>query len=438
MLRRIGIASIDQLFRDIPEAVRFPELDLPPPRSELEVLERMRELASRNRHAAELSCFIGAGSYNHYIPAAVPALAMRSEFLTSYTPYQAEISQGTLQSMFEFQSLVCELLGLEVANASVYDGSTAAGEAVLMAQRITRRDRVVLAADLHPEYRATIQTYLSAREVEIATTRLSLDAEQISVQDPRELIDERTACLVVQQPSYFGKIADLSHLAEAVHRLGALLVVAVPEVLSLALLKTPGSYGADIAVAEGQSLGMPMSFGGPWAGLMASRSEYVRQLPGRIVGQAHDANGRRGFVLTLQAREQHIRREKATSNICTSQTLLALCATIYLSLVGPEGLRAAAGLSHRRTTELDQTLRTLRSYQVLTPAPFFNELVLQCPRPGSEMRSALLERGILGGAELGRDYPELDRCLLLCCTELTTRGQIDQLAAVLAELGEGR
>ena len=435
MLSRIGVQSIDELFQDIPEAVRFPRLDLPGPLSELEAFQKMLALAKKNCHVGELACFIGAGCYNHYVPAAVGALMSRSEFLTSYTPYQPEISQGTLQYLFEFQSLVADLLGLDAANASVYDGSTGAAEAVLMAQRITKRHRVVLAGDLHPEYRATIATYLSSRDSEIATSRIERRQDQLSVQPSDDLVDDRTACVVVQQPGFFGQVRDLSHLSQRVHDAGALLIVVVPESVSLGLLKSPGAWGADIAVAEGQPLGVAMSFGGPWAGLMAAKAEYVRQMPARIVGQTLDQDGRRGFVLTLQAREQHIRREKATSNICTSQALLALGVTIYLSLLGPSGLRTAASISHQRSSELADRLETLAHYAVLTPRPFFNEFVLRCPRPGQEMRQRLLQRGILGGADLGRDYPELQDSLLLCCTELTTSDEIERLAEALADLG---
>jgi glycine dehydrogenase subunit 1 len=433
MLKRIGVDSLDELFDDVPPSVRFPPLDLPEPLSELEAQRKMSALAARNGHVGELACFVGAGCYNHYVPAAVPALMYRSEFLTSYTPYQPEMSQGTLQYLFEFQSLVCDLLGLDVANASVYDGSSGTAEAVLMAQRLTRRDRVVLSGELHPEYRETVETYLSSRDFDILTSSVGLRDGQLDAQPAHELVDERTACLVVQQPSFFGRIHDLALAADRAHEAGALLVVAVPESISLGLLRSPGACGADIAVAEGQPLGVPMSFGGPWAGLMATRSEHVRQMPGRIVGATVDQDGRRGFVLTLQAREQHIRREKATSNICTSQALLALGVTVYLSLVGPTGLRAAATQSHRRAVELAERLDQLDGYRVLTPRPFFNEFLLECPRPARDLRARLLERGILGGAEVARDYPDLEQCLLLCCTELTTSEQLEQLVNALKE-----
>jgi glycine dehydrogenase subunit 1 len=435
MLARIGVDSIDELFDDVPPSARFPTLSLPDPLSELEAHHKMSALAGKNGHVGQLACFVGAGCYNHYVPAAVPALMYRSEFLTSYTPYQPEMSQGTLQFLFEFQSLVCDLLGLDVANASVYDGSSGTAEAVLMAQRLTRRDRVVLSGDLHPEYRATIGTYLTSRDIEVVTSSVGLRDGRLALEPAHELVDQRTACLVVQQPSFFGHVEDLALAAERTHAVGALLVVAVPESVSLGLLKSPGACGADIAVAEGQPLGVPMSFGGPWAGLMATKTEHVRQMPGRIVGATVDQDGRRGFVLTLQAREQHIRREKATSNICTSQALLALGVTVYLSLVGPTGLRAAASISHRHALELADRLDGLRGYRVLTPRPFFNEFLLECPRAAHDVRAELLQRGIIGGAELTRDYPELGYCLLLCCTELTTSEQIDQLIEALRGAG---
>jgi glycine dehydrogenase subunit 1 len=438
MLERVGVGTVEDLFENIPPQHRFPGLNLPAPLSELEAWLRMRALAERNRPAGELACFVGAGCYNHYVPAVVGAMMSRGEFLTAYTPYQPEMSQGTLQFLFEFQSLTCELLGMEVANASVYDGSTGTAEAVLMAQRLTGRDRVVLAGDLHPEYRATVGTYLQARPVEMVTAGVVRNGDGLVVQSPEGLLDDRTACVVVQQPTFFGQVQDLSALAEKVHQAGALLIVAVAEAVSLGLLKPPGAYGADIAVAESQSLGVPMSFGGPWAGMMATRTAYVRQLPGRIVGQTVDHEGRRGFVLTLQAREQHIRREKATSNICTSQALLALGVTVYLSLLGPLGLKSVATQSHARARSLAERVVEIPGFRVITPGPFFNELLLECPLPAAAVREQLLTRGIIGGAELVRDYPVLADCLLLCCTELTTECDINRLTAALAEIGGQR
>lgn len=439
MLARIGIASEEQLFEAVPAEHRFPTLELPPPLTELEASAHLERLASRNRHTGELACFVGAGAYAHYIPSAVDHILRRSEFATAYTPYQAEASQGTLQGIFEFQSLTCELLGMEVANASVYDGSTALAEAVLMAQRLTRRDRVLVAESVHPEYRATLDTYLRGRgvEVELLPTR-QVDGRLAGPAIP-EAVGADTACVVVQQPDFFGHIHDFRalRLAERVHASGALLVAVVAEPISLGLLAPPGAWGADIAVAEGQGLGVPLQFGGPWAGLMACRQELVRQLPGRLVGQTTDLDGRRGFVLTLQAREQHIRREKATSNICTSQTLVTLGICVYLSLMGPRGLREAARQSHAKAAYAARRIGELPGYEVRTAEPFFNEFVVACPGDAARIQEGLLERGMLGGLQLQPYYPELGEALLLCCTELNTRAQIDSLVSALRALGAG-
>jgi glycine dehydrogenase subunit 1 len=435
MLERIGVPSTDTLFEVIPEAVRFPRLDLPAGESELSVSRAVRGLAARNQPASDLACFLGAGVYHHHVPSAVRALVSRGEFLTSYTPYQPEISQGTLQSVFEFQSLVCDLLGMDVANAGMYDGSSALAEAVLMAMRLTRRNRAVLAGGVHPEYRAVVATYVAERDTELATADVTLSDGGVRENDPAALLDENTACCVVQQPSFFGTIHDWQALREACDRVGALLVM-VANPLALGVLKTPGEWGADIAVAEGQPLGIQMSYGGPWVGLMATRERYLRQLPGRIAGQAYDGEGRRGYVLTLQAREQHIRREKATSNICTSQQLLGLHATIYLSLMGPEGVRQAAEACYQHAHHAAARIAALPGYEVLTPPPFFHEFVVRGPRPPEETQRRLLDKGILGGLPLGRFYPALSDCALYCCTEMNTRDETERLVAALAEVGE--
>jgi glycine dehydrogenase subunit 1 len=430
MLARIGVGSVDALFDVIPADVRFPKLDLPNGLSELEVTRHLRALASENQAAGSLACFLGAGVYNHHIPAAVPALATRGEFLTSYTPYQPEISQGTLQATFEFQSLVCELFELDVANASLYDGATAVAEAVLMAERVTRRERVVLAGSLHPEYRSVVETYVAERGTELVTAEVRLQGGALAEADLAALLDERTACCVVQQPSFFGTIGDFAALRAACDRVGALLVM-VCNPTALGMLQSPGAAGADIAVAEGQPLGVPMSYGGPWVGLMATRQKYVRQMPGRIVGAAKDGSGRRGYVLTLQAREQHIRREKATSNVCTNEALLALHATIYLSLLGPDGLRQVAESCYQYAHYAAAAIAKLPGFDVVGPAPFFHEFVVRCPRPPEELNRKLLGAGILGGLPLARHYPSLADCMLLCCTEQNTRAEIDALVAAL-------
>ncbi len=430
MLRAIGVRSIEELFADVPHEARFPTLDLPPALSELEVTRRVAELAGRNVSVRDWPCFIGGGAYDHYAPAAVGHIMGLPQLYTSYTPYQPEVSQGTLQAMFEFQSLVCDLLDMDVANASVYDGASAVGEAVLMAQRVTRRDRVVLAGSVHPQWRQVVHSYVGARAAEVVTTGVALD-EQGLLHEERlfDLVDDQTACVVVQQPDFFGHVRDFNGLAEAIHARGALLVMGVADATSLGLLKTPGAWGADIATAEGQSLGLPLQFGGPWAGLMACRADFVRQLPGRIVGQTTDHEGRRGFVLTLQAREQHIRREKATSNICTSQTLLGIGIAAYLSLMGPAGLREVARQSHAKAAYAAERIAALPGYRVLTPAPFFNEFLVACPQPARQVRSALTAEQLLAGVPVERDFPELPNALLLAFTERNTREQVDRLVS---------
>jgi glycine dehydrogenase subunit 1 len=438
MLSVVGVDAVADLFVDIPAEHRFPRLDVPPPLTEIETVAKMGALAGRNRHVGELACFVGAGAYNHYSPSVVAHMMGRSEFYTSYTPYQPEMAQGTLQYSFEFQSLVCDLFGMDAANSSVYDGASATAEAALMALRIARRDRVVLAGGLHPEYRAVVGSYLDGKGVEIVTTGVSLGADGLSLDSVAARVDEATACCIVQQPDFFGTIRDLSALAARCREVGALLVVAVPEPVSLGLLKAPGAWGADIAVGEGQPLGLPLNFGGPGVGIMACKQEHLRQLPGRIVGQTTDHDGRRGFVLTLQAREQHIRREKATSNICTSQTLLALGVTVYLASLGPAGLRQAAGLSHKKARALAEEVGKLDGYRVVNDGPIFNELTVVGPTDGPTLRAALLERGIIGGYPLGRDYPGFEDALVFCCTEKNTDEQIGRLVGALREIGGGR
>lgn len=439
MLARIGVERVEDLFHDVPPDVRYPELGLPPALTELEAGRVLRGLASENVTVDDWPCFLGAGAYNHYIPSVVAHVMAQPGFATSYTPYQPEISQGTLQASFTFQSLVCDLLEMDAANASVYDGASAAAEAVLMAQRLTGRDRVVLSGSVDPQWRAVVATYLQGRDVEIVTSAVRRDADgggRLVEEDALALVDDRTACLVLQQPDFFGHVRDLAGAAESVHARGALLVLGTSDPSSLGLLKAPGAWGADIAVAEGQALGLPLQFGGPWAGLMACRSRFVRQLPGRIVGQTQDADGQRGFVLTLQAREQHIRREKATSNICTSQTLLSIGIAAYLALMGADGLREVARQSHAKAAYAADRLGALPGFRLLTPRPFYHEFLLECPRPAAEVQAALSSRQILGGVPVGDAYPELAHGLLLAFTEQNTRAEIDALAAALREVAE--
>jgi glycine dehydrogenase subunit 1 len=426
MLAAMGLPSIDALFEVIPEDIRYPEIDLGPALTELEVTDRLERLAATNRPVRGTPCFLGAGAYRHFIPSAVSTILSRSEFNTAYTPYQPEVSQGTLQASFEFQSLICDLTGMDVTNASVYDGASAVAEAALMAMRLTRRSRIVISGSVHPHYREVLQTYLGPREVDIATGEITLGPAGLQEPDLRALVDEETACVIVSQPGFFGEIRDLSAIVEAAHRVGA-LVVEVYNPTSLGMLRPPGDWGVDIAVAEGQPLGIPLSYGGPYVGLMSCKSELVRQMPGRIVGQTRDAEGRRGYVLTLQAREQHIRREKATSNICTSQTLIALGVATYLGLVGPQGLKSVAEACWQNAHYAASQLRTIPGVQVATAAPFFHEFAIRTPVPAAQLNRVLLEDGIVGGYAVGHSYPGLDNVLLLCCTELTNREQIDLL-----------
>jgi glycine dehydrogenase subunit 1 len=438
MLRQVGVADVDELFADIPADFRFPKLDLALGISELEVLRKMSALAGRNRHVRQQPTFIGAGAYDHYIPSIVNHVVGRNELYTAYTPYQAEASQGTLQLMFEFQSLMCDLLEMDVANSSVYDGASGLAEAVLMALRITGRDRVVLSASVYPEYVQVVETYLEGRDLHVISPDPRLEGDRIVEPSVIDLVDQETACVVVQQPSFFGDIQDLSVVQRRAEEVGALFIVVTGDPVSLGLIKPPGFWGADIAVGEGQGIGVHLQYGGPWVGYMACKQKHLRQLPGRIVGQTTDDQGRRGFVLTLQAREQHIRREKATSNICTSQTLLSIAVTAYLTAMGPIGLRSAARLSHARASEAAERISALPGYRVLTPAPFFNEIVISGPRSARDTQSALLERNILAGYPLDSLGGEFESCLLLCCTEINTTEQIDQLAVGLAEIGGQR
>ena len=434
MLDAIGVGSIEDLFADIPPAVRARAFDLPPPLTEQEVRAELSRLAGRNR-IPQVS-FLGAGAYRHLVPSVVMEVIGRSEFATAYTPYQPEVSQGTLQSIYEFQSLICELTGMEVASASHYDGATAAAEAALMACRLTRRHRVVVSSAVAPQFRAVLATYCSGPAVEVVEVPADLsDAGSglTPVSAASAVLDDTIACLVAQQPNFFGGLEPMGELAEAAHAVGAQLV-AVVEPTSLALLGPPGSYGADIVAAEGQPLGIPLSYGGPYVGLMAASMASVRQMPGRLVGATRDAQGRKGYVLTLQAREQHIRREKAASNICTNQALCALAATAYLSAVGPEGLREVAELSAVQARHVAATIEEAGLGERRFSAPYFAEVAVRIP-DAARRHAALAERGIVAGYPLWRDYPQLTDTLLLATTELTTD---DDVAALVTALEESR
>lgn len=429
MMSFLGISSIEELFADIPEAVRMNRpLHLPKAMSEIELQRHLQQLAGQNLDGTRVISFLGAGSYDHYQPSVVEAITGRSEFYTSYTPYQPEVSQGMLQAIFEYQTMVAELTGMELANASMYDGPTALGEAGLVACSHTRRSKLVIASTVHPEYRAVTATYASGQSVRLET--VPYDGGQVSLEALAQAVDSETAAVLVQYPNFFGCIEPLAEMAELAHKAGALLIVSAYPI-ALGLLTPPGDLGADIVVAEGQSLGNPMSFGGPYLGMMAARKDLMRKLPGRIVGETTDAQGRRGFVLTLQAREQHIRREKATSNICSNQALNALAATVFLAYMGPHGMRELALQNYHKAHYLANRLTALPGVMRVFDAPFFNEFVVRLPRPVAEVQDALLEKGYLFGYALGRDYPELADAVLLNVTEMRTREEMDALCEEL-------
>jgi glycine dehydrogenase subunit 1 len=432
MFRTIGISSEDELFTDIPEKFRLKEpLDLPPALSEWEAVDTLQELASESRN---LTCFAGAGYYDHYIPAVVDHLIRRSEFYTAYTPYQAEVSQGTLQSIYEFQSMVCELMGLDVANASMYDGASAMAEAALMAHAIQRkRDKIVLSITVNPHYRQVLDTYNLGLGMPVEIAPRS-DAGVTDLKALEALIDDQTAAVIIQSPNFYGVIEDLETAANLAHDAGALLI-AVVDPVSLAILRSPGECGADIAVAEGQPFGNALSFGGPVLGLFAAREKYIRNMPGRIVGLTEDVEGRRGFVLTLQTREQHIRREKATSNICTNQGLCALAATIYLSTVGKQGLRQVAAASTQMAHYAYERIVAETKLQPLFPeAPFFREFALKTPRPAREILEQGATRGVLAGVALSRfPHIDVDDGLLIAFTEKRSKDDVELLLEVLKE-----
>ncbi len=431
MLSEIGVSDVEALFGDVPESARAPEIDLPAHAGEIEVERSLAALASRNMAAGSVPFFVGAGRYRHHVPASVDALIQRGEFLTSYTPYQPEISQGTLQSLFEFQTQVALLTGLDIANASMYDGATACLEGVRMATRVTGRRRVVVSGALHPQYRRVVETGVAFQPIEIDALAVDYDGGE----DPAEAVDDRTACVVVQYPDFFGRLRDLGGLAAACRRAGALLAVAVTEVVALGLLRTPGEMGADIVTGEGGSLGNPLSFGGPSVGLFSCRDRHVRQMPGRLVGEARDADGQRGWVLTLVAREQHIRREKATSNICTSAGLCALAFSIHLSLLGAVGLRRLARLNHGLAVSLAERLDAVPGVSVRN-TDFFNEFTVALDRPAAPVIDALAQRRILGGVPVSRLLPgeaAAEPLVLVAATETATEAGIETYAAALAE-----
>ena len=433
MLKSIGKDSLESLFSDIPEKYRFPKLDLPPALSEMEALQELTELASANNSCDELICFLGAGSYNHYIPAAVDMLLRRGDFFTAYTPYQPEISQGTLQAVFEFQSLIANLTGMEVSNASHYDGATACAEACLSAYHHFRgkRNKFIISPSLHPHYCDTIRTYLGALDgIQIMDKSESI--QQVNPQFLAEQIDENTALVIVQYPDFLGRVVDFTSFGKTVHEAGGLFAVAVNPI-ALGLLKPPSEFDADFVVGEGQPLGIPMSFGGPYLGFFATKSELIRKISGRIVGETVDGKGNRGYVLTLTAREQHIRREKATSNICTNQGLMALAATIYMSLLGKSGLRKVAELCYQKAHYASDQIAKIPGFKIRKEWLFFNEFVVECPENPKTINDFLLHEGVLGGLDLGDFYPEMKNCILFAVTEKNTKEDMDILTELLEE-----
>ena len=432
MLGVIGANTIDDLFRDIAPNVQLEDLvNLPLAKGEMEVERELKSLASRNMAASDVPFFIGGGAYRHHIPATVDHLIQRSEFLTAYTPYQPEISQGTLQSLFEFQTQVAMLTGMEVANASMYDGSTACGEAVLMAHRLTRRKKAVLCGNLHPQYRDVVKTISQFNDTVVEVGPVSVGGDSYIL----DKLDDQTSCVVIQNPDFFGRAQDLAEIADAVHAHGALLIVVVTEFVSLGLMTSPGAMGADIVVGEGQSLGVGLNFGGPYLGLFATRQKFVRQMPGRICGETVDSSGQRGFVLTLSTREQHIRREKATSNICTNSGLCCLAFTIHMTLLGEAGLKRLASLNHQKACALADAVGKLDGVELATPV-FFNEFTLRLPKPAAGVVDQLADKNILGGVPASRlmgGGAEVENLLIVAATETNTDQDISAFVDGLKE-----
>ncbi len=431
MLERIGVARLEDLFVEVPAAVRLKRpLEIQEPASETELLRELKALALVNATPETHKSFLGGGAYYHFIPTVIDLLISRSEFYTAYTPYQPEISQGTLQAIFEFQTLICQLTGMDAANASMYDGASACAEAVLMAMRLTRRKRVLLSKALNPRYRGVVATYCRYLNMELVEVDIAADG-RTDLEDLAAKLDDSTAAVVAGYPNYFGVIEDVAALAETSHEMGAKLVTAVAEPVALGLLKSPGELGADIVAGDGQSFGLPLSFGGPYVGFFAVRQKDVRGMPGRLVGETTDLEGQRGFVLTLATREQHIRREKATSNICSNQGLCALMATIFMSLLGKQGLREMAEQNLAKAAYARKQFSGLQGFSLVFDGPSFNEFVVRSEAPVAEVLSRLEAAGILGGIPLAADYPDLADCFLVCVTEQNQRAEIDALVAAL-------
>lgn len=435
MLKAVGAESIEALFAAVPKDFRFPELKLPPRYTEMEAMALLQDLSAGNETHQDLPLFLGAGAYHHYIPAAVDFILRRGEFYTAYTPYQPEISQGTLQAIFEFQSHIVNLTGMDVSNASHYDGATAAAEAVNMARVVSRekRKKAVISPALHPHYKETIETYHQGEKFKVVGWDLAPDSTPSDLYD---LIDEDTAIVMVQYPDFFGRIFDLTELAEKTHAAGALLSVSVNP-LALALFKSPGEFDADIVSGEGQPLGIPLSFGGPYLGLLATKDKYVRSIAGRLVGETISVDGDHGYVLTLSTREQHIKRERASSNICSNQGLMALAATVHIGLLGKDGLREVAELNYQKAHYAAEQIAALDGFELWSDEVFFNEFAVKCPLPVAELNETLLDAGIIGGYDLGENYPGMENVMLVAVTEMNTKDDIDYLVSVLEEVANG-
>ncbi len=425
MLETLGMKDLEDMFNDIPKEARLGrELDLDAPKSEIEVQKLMHGLADKNTATDKLVCFLGAGSYDHYIPSVVKHITGRSEFYTAYTPYQAEISQGTLQAIFEYQTMIANLTGMDLANASMYDGSTATAEAASMAADQTRRKQVLVSETVHPETRQVLDTYARFNGLQIKTVPAVdgvTDIEQL-----KSMTSKETAAVIIQNPNFFGIIEEVEEVEKIIHEVKGLLVMNV-DPISLGILKSPGELGADIVVGEGHAMGNPMNYGGPYVGFMAATDKLMRKMPGRIVGQTDDADGKTGYVLTLQTREQHIRREKATSNICSNQALNALAALVYMSILGKKGIQEVARQSYRKAHHALQKIESVEGYKRVYDKPFFKEFLVQTPKTPDEVNNALLNKGILGGYAVGKHYPDLKNGLLICVTEKRTLDEIDQL-----------
>ncbi|MDH5457180.1 MAG: aminomethyl-transferring glycine dehydrogenase subunit GcvPA [Nitrospinota bacterium] len=434
MLSAIGIKEIGELFHSIPEALRLEApLDLPPALPEADLTRVMSQLASRNVNLEECAVFLGAGAYRHFTPSLVNHLLLRGEFLTSYTPYQPEVSQGTLQAIFEFQSFVCMLTGMEIANASIYDGASSLAEAVLMAHRVNNRSEVLMSRTVHPEYRQVVETY--TRGIDFKITEVPYQENgQTDLEFIKENVTDATSSVVIQSPNFFGIVEQYAELGEFLKEKETLLIVVVAEATSLGILKPPGERGADIVVGEGQGWGLPVSYGGPHVGFFATQESFFRQVPGRIVGETVDRAGQRSYALTLATREQHIRREKATSNICTNQGLCALAATIWLAAMGKQGVREMALQNLKTANALKDKLQQLKGFGLRFLSDTYNEFVLECPGPAQELHAKLLEDKIVAGLPLGNFYPELDNCLLLCATEMNSLESLDRFADQLGSL----